>query len=200
MSKTQGEIFGIALLFVVIIIGFLVYARFQALNPNGVSSITKAKYEILSQSTLNTLIKIGTGCYTQSQKDSVEALIEYSLRQSFSLGGDPLIACSNGKSPESGKYAIKILNNSLFSLFNSSNSVLGPIPFLLQIRTKDSQNIYHSINLTNFGQFGFNYKIINETNYLYYGFNRAPSGLRTIPIANSNENQNVNFILFLYFR
>jgi hypothetical protein len=201
-KKTQGEIFGIALLFVILIIGFIVYAQFKKLNPNNNIDVKKEKkYEILAQSVLQTLISEDTGCIVERNKQSVKDLINFCLENSYFSEQDPIIHCTNGKSYRSCARAIQIINYTLYSLFNGTNSTFGNIPFFLTIELPaDKTNVLNK-NITNFNDIVLNYRIENskslvQNTYYKLGYKRVPSGLYTW----ATSKKNINFNLYLFYR
>ncbi len=201
-KKSQGEIFGIALMFVVIIIGILVYGKIKALNPdNSINEKTEGKYKILAEGTLNSILKMSTSCPIQRNQDRVLDLIDYCITNSYKNNPDPKVICydENGieKKMNSCSYVIEIFNSTLQTIFEKEN--LGEIPFKLSISLVSDKDSILNTNLTNFGNVTFRNKIINESgsnSYRKLGFKRAPSGLRTWATAK----RNIDFELYLYYR
>ena len=203
-KKSQGEIFGIALMFVVIIIGILVYGKIQALHPNNNGNLeTEGKYKVLAEGTLNSILKMSTGCEVERNKDRLVDLINYCIENSRSSYNDPSITCDVGNRG-SCSYAIELLNESLFGFLNTS--VLGPIPFkMISYLDADSESLLN-FNLTNFGEFKYKNKILienthnpsfnGEISYRKAGYNRAPSGV----MAWATAKRNIDFELYLYYR
>ena len=203
-KKSQGEIFGIALLFVIIIIGILVYGKIEALHPHNDANIQQEnKYKVLAEGTLGSILKMSTGCDVERNRDEIVDLIDYCIENSREAYSDPSIKCENGSIVNSCSYALKLINESLFGFLNTS--VLGPIPFKMSINLDSDRKSILNTNFTNFGQFKYGNKILVETNptndknkisYLDAGYNRAPSGIR----AWATAKRNINFELFLYYR
>lgn len=197
LRRSQGEIFGVALMFVVIIVGFLLFAKYKSLNPdNPLDSITEEKYKILAESTLNTILELETKCQVERDKNSIKDLIVYCIENTRSYGDDPSIDCS-GDNLQSCSYAINLLNLLLNNIFNTKGNGIGPIPYKLKINPsfRLATNSLKT-NLTNFGSFEYKDQIIDESNYAKKGFRRAPSGPRDI----ATSNRNINFELYLYYR
>lgn len=194
-KKSQGEIFGIALMFVIIIIGIIVYAQIKKLNPdNAGDELQEGKYKILSEGTLNTVVKLSTGCYVERGKDTVQDLINYCLENSFS-GNNPRFRCSPTNQVYACDESIDILNDTISELFNNK---LGGIPYLLLIDTPaNPTSRLHNKTITNFGSIQTpDGNIITEDNYRRLGYKRAPSGLKTW----STAQRNINFELYLYYK
>ena len=203
-KKSQGEIFGIALLFVVIIIGVLIYSQIKALTPDNDADLdNKYKNELLAQTSLETILKTSSKCNVDggSGYDSVQELINTCLARAYS-NNDVRLEC-----PERGDSfgniwvcaeAISILNESLYSLFgNESSSLVKYNPFLLEIDLpNDVSSALTSTEITNFGNFSYRGKIINESNYRKYGFKKASSDLK--PWATAQRS--IKMTLAIYYR
>lgn len=199
MRKSQGEIFGIALLFVVIIVGILVYSQIKALNPDrGDSYQREAEYEILAERTLNTMLSMSTGCYVERGRDSVKDLVNFCLDYTYS-GNDPTMDCfDNGEEIKVCQYTLDIINTTLLSLFNKSqDSFIGEIPYQMSIYVPHNMNTKLSnVSFTNFGQISYRNDILDTNSYRKFGFKRATSGL----ITWATSQRNVEFELYLYYR
>lgn len=194
MKRSQGEIFGIALMFVIIIIGILVYAKIKALNPDRNEDLGQEnEYKILAEGTLNTILDLSTGCYVERGKDRTRDIINYCLEYSFS-GTDPIIECK-GTTIQACKYSINSINTTLQTLFNDSG--VGKIPFFMSINIPANPNsLLSNKTLTNFGKVQISDTIITEENYRKNNYKRAPSGIKTWATAQ----RNVEFELYLYYR
>ena len=192
--KLQGEIFGVALFFVIIIIGVIVYAQIKAIEPDVRGDIvTDAKYKILAESTMGSILDMSTGCYTERGRDSVKDMINFCLMNSFS-DQDVLFTC-NGVDLLMCNEAINIINNTLNLTFSSQG--IGEIPYLVEIRIpRDSNSILHEVLFTNFGNLNYRGRPVTEDNYRNLGFKKAPSGLKTWPTSRGNIEVEVS----LYYR
>jgi hypothetical protein len=202
-NKSQGEIFGLALIFVILIIGILIYAQFKKLNPDNSIDVEKEKkYQILAESTLSVILEMDSGCDVERKRSSVKYLINYCIENSFFSNEDPEIECRNGNTYLSCERSLKILNETLFEFFNSSYAISN-VPFKLIIELPEDKNNIFNTNLTNFGQFEFKGKKVvekkltpEEISYYSAGYKRAPSGIITWATAKKN----INFELYLYYR
>lgn len=196
MKRSQGEIFGIALLFVIILVGILLYTQIKALDPNRDGDLQQdGEYKLLAESTLNTILETSTGCYVERGRDSVQDLINFCMEYSYS-GSDPTYRCEFSSTPiRACEHSIKVLNDTLYSLFNTST--IGAIPFELQIYVPaNNQSIMHGTQLSNFGEVKTGSSVVDKENYRGLGFKRAPSGLRTWATAQ----RNIDMELYLYYR
>lgn len=197
MKKSQGEIFGIALLFVVIIVGVIIYGQIKTLSPEDQNekSQKREKYEVLAAGSLDSILSMSTGCEVERGKDTLTDLIKFCEYTYY--GEDPQIMCKNGVSYGACAKTLDILNQTLNRLYNNSEgNGIGQMPFKLEIYTTNNADSKLNTNISNFNNFKYKSVIITENNYSKNGFNKAPSGLRTIPTAK----RNVNFELSLYFR
>jgi len=193
--RSQGEIFGIALMFVIIIVGFVIYSQVKALNPNNEINLeTEKRYQTLAEGTLNTLLKTSTSCYIEKGKDTIKDLINFCLEVS-SVGGDPEFTCDAKTTIQACSYSIEFLNDTLNTLFNKNG--IGEIPFYMRIDVPDNpDSLLSNITLTNFNNITYKNKIVTENNYHSLGFKRAPSGLRTW----ATSQRNIRLELYLYYK
>ncbi len=200
IKKSQGEIFGIALLFVVIIVAIIIFGQMKIFSPQDMSekSQKREKYEEVAAGTLDSILSMSTGCEVERGKDTIYDLIEFCENNYYD--DDPLISCVDELAGEVGacQKTLDVLNKTLFVLFNNEDKGIGKMPFKLIISTEDDRLVQKKLisNLTNFGIIKHNNIIINESNYVKLGFNKAPSGLST----KNTVNRNINIELALYFK
>jgi hypothetical protein len=194
MKKSQGEIFGIALLFVVIIVGILVYSQYQALMPDRDEDVDRGeKYKLLAESSMDSVLSMSTGCYVDRGQDQLRELVNYCLEYSF-VGEDSSFTCASGQ-VMACEHSKEVINTTLKTLFNSSE--IGPFPYFLIVRTPDNKNsLLHNTTMTNFGSYRFQGDLVGAENYTQYGFKRAPSGLKTWATAQGL----VEMELYFYYR
>lgn len=134
-NRSQGEIFGIALMFVLIILGIIVYGQISSLSPDrDEESAEGLKYTLLAQTALDTIREMSTGCYVERNKDSVSDLIDYCISNSFG-DTDPVIECDHGEEMAC-EYSARIIDSTLSKLFVNtadSDAVIGEIPYTFSI-------------------------------------------------------------------
>ncbi|MFW5704804.1 MAG: hypothetical protein ACOCXG_03080 [Nanoarchaeota archaeon] len=205
MRKSQGEIFGVALFFVIIVIGIIVFSQIKALQPEDqLQDMQEKKMKVISESALNSILDISTGCEVERGKDSLRDLIQFCVDYTFvNSGNDPEIKCGSQEKP-SCEYSKEILNNTMNSLFNETK--LGYLPYRLTVFSDADSTIYQGFNITNYDEenddepFQYGEKEINAESgpdsLRYYGFKRAPPGVKTIPTSQ----RSVTFELYLYYR
>jgi hypothetical protein len=195
-KKSQGEIFGIALLFVVIIIGFIVYSQIRTSDNSNPEIEFKTK--LLASSTLSSLLKVSTGCYIERSDDSLQTLISQCIYdKTFRSIGNPMYKCENGISKNICDYSKQIINETLTNLFNNSNLKLGPIPYsLTSFIEKTPRAEFGNLEFTNFGSLNISNRIITKLNYKKFKYNRVSSG----PIIWNTLAGDIEFELFLYYR
>lgn len=202
IKKNQGEIFGIALMFVVLVIGIIIYGQIKALNPDNSADIkTEGKYKILAEGSLNSILKMDVGCQVERDDRSLRGLLSYCIENAYVSDIDPKIICDGNIVHNSCSYSIEILNDTLLNLLNTS--ILGPIPYKLLVSLPHDSSSSLNVNLTNFGTFKYGNNILVENNpssnqitYRKAGYKRAPSGLRSW----ATSRRNINFELYLYYR
>ncbi len=196
-KKSQAEIFGVALMFVVIILGILIYGRIQALKSlNDDDNAQESEYKILAEGTLNSMIKMSTGCYVERNRDTLKDLINYCLDNEFA-GNDIEITCNDNTHIGACAKSKQIIEHSLNTLYsNSENSIINA-PFKLTISMPQNKDaIFNNVTISNFGSFKYNNVIITEDNRRSYKFKRAPSGL----ISWATSQREINFELYIYYR
>jgi len=194
-KKSQGEIFGIALLFVVIIIGFIVYSQIRTSDNSNPEIEFKTK--LLASSTLSSLLKVSTGCYIERSDDSLQTLISQCIYDTTFRGDiEPEYRCKDGIK-KICDYSKQIINETLTNLFNNSNLKLGPIPYsLTSFIEKTSRAEFGNLEFTNFGSLNISNRIITKLNYKKFKYNRVSSG----PIIWNTLAGDIEFELFLYYR
>ena len=198
-KKGQGEIFGLALVFVILILGIIVYAQFKALNPDlEKNSFKDGQFDVLAKNTLTSIRYMSTGCFVQSKDDSLQALLGYCFDFSNAPDHDPLITCKDdfGSDFEVGScsYAMELFNSTLQSFFNKNvtedRTSIAPIPFSLTFTNEHFQlEKVHNVTLTNMYDFGIS---LNRSSTDYYkkkryqkangGFFILPTGKRPVEL------------------
>jgi len=197
LKKSQGEIFGVALMFVIIILGIVIYGKYSALDPNNHKNpLLEKRYKILSESTLNTILKKSTNCYPERNKDSVTDLIKFCVENSIG-NNQPSISCegSVGFQANSCDYAIEVLNQTLINLYNNSNNKFH-IPYVLNIYLEENiSSPLRSVTISNFGSVKLANQLITFSNHRKL-VNKAPSGLYSIP----SSKRQIKFDFSLYYK
>ncbi len=199
-SRAQGEIFGIALVFVILVLGIVIFSQIQTLSPKEqVDIVQDEKYDIISEGSLNSILKLSSGCYVERNRDSVRDLINFCLENSFS-GFDPDIECKIDGSFEiksACSYSLELINNSLKSIFTVGNVARIPYDLIVDVPRNDDSllNLKNIEPLNNFGNFTFNDELLTSENYRKFGLKRVSSGLKTWPTAQGN----IEFELRLYY-
>jgi hypothetical protein len=203
-KKGQGEIFGIALMFVVIVVGVIIFSQIKAISPDkDLEEVTKTKYRILAQSSLETILKTSSGCNIDggSGEDTVKDLINVCLARSYG-NNDVQAMCDIDDDGfedtiEICAHSIKLLDDALYNVFNGSDALIANIPFFLEIELEsNTQTVLTSENITNFGDYTYKGTVIDESNYRKYKFKKASSGLK--PWATAQRE--IKVVLALYFR
>lgn len=211
MKKSQGEIFGIALFFVVIIVGILIYSQIKASDPLRDQDTQKnKKYSVLAESTVYTLLETSTGCSVTGDDDSLKRLIQYCVQESYGTNGCVAITkkCQNGATVDVCDYGRKFLEKSLMTLFNSTKesnnaSIVGKsIPYKFTIQSDKFPNrCYGNVTVTNLGKLAImkNKKpiVLEEDKMLSIGFKRETSQFIAIPVPGNN---NLNVELYVWYQ
>ena len=209
--KTQGEIFGVALMFVLIVLGLIIYSQVKSLDPQREElSQQEEEYKILAQTTLNTLMKSSSGCVTRGDEDSVKNLINLCIDNSHN-NGDTNVQCDNGPKMAC-EYAKELIKEKLDRFFNTTkssstpsdeiNPLIGEIPFYISFELPEEQSftLLHGFNYSNHKTFHKNAEELSfedsEKELRKLGYKRAPSGLYTW--ATSKRELNIN--LYLHYK
>ena len=202
LKKSQGEIFGVALMFVLIVIGILVYSQVKALDPQrGESSRTEDEYKLLSETSLVTILQTSTGCYVERDEDTVKDLIDACLENSFT-NYDPTISCLNGEDIKPCSRSVEMLETTLYRLFNKTeenDALIGGIPFRLKVDVPDAadRTMIKNITITNFGDFTYRGDKVEESSYRSFGYSKATPD---DPITWATSQREILITLALYYR
>jgi len=194
-KKAQGEIFGMALFFVILVIGILVFGKMTALKDSQKGDeLQTGKYKIMAEGTINTIISMDTGCVIERDKSSVKDLILFCIENSF-YNDDVSIDCggSIGTIPAC-KTARNMINDSLWKAFNSTKG-FGTIPFIFEMdipANPDSQFSNKTFKNTGIDNDKEKVKLFLRRN----GYKKAPSGLITWATAD----RPIQMELFLYYK
>jgi hypothetical protein len=195
MGKSQGEIFGVALLFVLIILGILFYSQFASLRSDATADLLIEKqYEILSRGSIDAIMEQSTGCYISRGKDSVSDLLKFCLESSYS-GRDPIFNCIEGETIFACEYSISLINQSLINLYGEDNSIIGEIPYSFRIEVPRNPSSLLNLELSTNKYRGEKINIGNKE-YLRYNMREVSSGV--YPLASAQGF--VEFELNLYYR
>lgn len=206
-TKAQGEIFGIALLFVVIILGIVLFSKMGLLEGEQ-DPIQDKTYQILAQSSLDMMLKTSTGCEIERGQDEILDLIMFCIGHSYR----PTLTCEDGRVINICDESKFLLNESLSIYFhNVTNHSFGPILYYLDIWSPDalSHQEYESLNFTN-AYLGTG---IPSTSGDYYSYRNtfpvpgerlsAPTGFSKVSsgvFSYQSANRELNFELLLYYR
>ena len=194
-KKFQAEIFGVALFFVIILVGFLVFLKFSDLgNSSYEKKFNEDKYKILSSSTVNFILEKDTGCYVDKISNSVKNVINYCIQNSYK-GSDEEIECKK-ENFKSCQHSIDLINKSLRDIY--SKDIVAEIPYRLEISVPDKKsNLLHNQNFTNLGEFKtINGDNLTLENYRQKGYKRQSSGL----INWITDRKQVKMVLYLYYK
>lgn len=200
MKKSQGEVFGIALFFVVLIVGIIIYSNVQLLqNSQSDDSFESRQYELLSADALNALKKMSTSCPVEQNKDSLEDLIRYCFDYASTPSSDPTITCEGGVERNACEHSFMILNKSLQRLFKntSEEALVAPVPFSLFITNPEFEHvIWHNKTISNVEDFGLSLNRSEDNFYLRKQYNRENAGFDII----TTGRRSVELTFDVYYR
>ncbi len=206
--KSQGEMFGIALMFVLIVLGLIIYSQVKSLDPQREElSQQEEEYKILAQNTLNTLMKSSSGCVTRGDEDSIKNLINLCIDNSHNYA-DTSVQCDT-EDKSACQYAKFLISSKLNRFFNATQSnseeikpLIGEIPFYISFELPNEElfTLLHGFNYSNHKTFYENTSKLSfedsEKELRKLGYKRAPSGLYTW--ATSKREFNIN--LYLHYK
>jgi hypothetical protein len=221
-KKAQGEIFGLALVFVLLIFGVVIYGQIQASKPTfNEDSLTSAKYKILSENTISSLKKLSTPCSVQTGKNTLSDLMRYCMEFADNTQQDPELQCDtdNDEIIENVPicaYAFETMNKSIQSLLNKGTGI-GEFPFSLHIFANGLEHeIWHERVITNINDTDnavssglslpllvsskkIDYISLNKSNSKYYlknGYSRVNAGKDEL----TSGSKSLDFELNIYYR
>ena len=187
-KRSQGEIFGIALMFVLIILGIIVYSQISKFSPDRDSQDANGlKYQLLAQTTLDTLMEMRTGCFVERNKDSVSDLLNYCISNDYGDGAE--IECSDENLPvNSCEYSVSIIQDTLESLFENQNmqdsdknndieAIIGEIPYTFSLELDYEGANLNGLILTEIGSLTEQENDLRKNELRNKRYQKAPSGI-----------------------
>lgn len=202
--KSQAEIYGVALMFVVVILGVVVYSSWSEKFGQSESKqdlLKKQSYKRLVTNSVYSIMATSTGCIYEGEKDSIFNVIEYCLANSYSGSSyDPQITCME---PSSGfvtrpacELSKDLINRTLLNVFNSSEFL--NFPYVFRITTpQNSRSVFYNLSFTNFGEFEFRGERVDESNFLRKGFSNMVSNDKDVYETSQG---NLEIVLEVYYR
>lgn len=186
-KRSQGEIFGIMIFFVLLIIGFLLYSEFKVLySVDEQDVILESEYKLLADSVTQQIKNLEIQCFRDSNIDVIELLDycvdntglsynEYSLTCSVTSTGT-IQTCQGFKN---------IINDSLHTYFNGTSST-PPIhsskPFTFRVIPNSDVKYSHlNVTFSNLKDFNLSEDVTNPDYYLRKGYNKISNDLENIP-------------------
>ena len=196
LKRAQGEVFGIALFFVVLIIGIIIFATISSMSPDTeVDSFTQRQYSLLATDALNSIKKMSTECEIERGRNSVEDLMRYCFETARSVEDDPLVVC-NGDERPACEYSLHLINESLHKFFGEDDALVVSIPFSLSFDAHFEHEVYSNTTLTNVEDFDMSLDRSDSDHYLRRGYVRENAGFDII----STRRREVEFVFDVYHR
>jgi len=151
---SQGEIFGMALVFVIILFSLLIYSKVHKASPdNSVFDVKYQELQLLVENSLIATLNMGTDCHVERFSNTVGDLVKYCMMKTYSSANDEaFITCDDGKERDVCAYSLQLINLTLYKFFNSSNYF--DVPFYIYFKTPQSSGSYYDgKNFSNFRWF-----------------------------------------------
>jgi hypothetical protein len=184
----QGEIFGLALVFVILILGIVIYGKYKALHPDIQKNVFKdSQMDVLAKNTLTSVRYLSTGCDLDSEDDSLQNLLAYCFDFTTSeSGSNPQIDCGGPTTVNACEYAIEVFNTTLQTFFRKNTTldktIIAPLPFSLTFYNDRFPLVgVHNVTLTNIEDFGLSLNESNSSYYLKKRWKKANGGFLIIP-------------------
>lgn len=180
---SQGEIFGIMLFFVLIIIGFLLYSQFKIVYSSEEQDIIlENEYKILVESTMQQIKNTQIQCFKDTQISTID-LLDYCVENTGISFSEYEIDCS--PQPyiiETCETLVNSINSSLHQLFNGSTPLHSQKPFEFKILPSNSLKYSHlNVTLTNMHYFNLSTNSSDPNYYLRKKYQKISSDFENIP-------------------
>ncbi|MFT4244165.1 MAG: hypothetical protein ACMXYB_01775 [Candidatus Woesearchaeota archaeon] len=202
-TKSQGEIFGIMLFFVILILGFLLYSEFRnVFTVQQQDAILISENEIIAQSMIEHLKTLRIECYNSRIMDGT-GLLNLCVDNTDLIQKEISITCEKGNPPLELKVCstfLNLINTSLHSLFNGTseqNPLHSPKAFALRvIPSNDIRYSHLNVTMDNLQEFELSLNPSDENYYLRKGYSRVSNEFQNIP---TNQGR-FEFELSFYYR
>ena len=209
-NKSQGEIFGIMLFFVIIIIGILISTQLKLFSTDRESdSFEKNRNNELAKGVLKTILDSNTNCNIDKRGNKLEDIIDYCIEYyKPNTNTDPEVTCeiekNDGTTSEEEKascdLALTKITQSLKNIFKETNPpspppLLGERYYSLEIEVLDAEiKELENEQCKELNHLPNSPQECNK-NYRLPGYNRASTSRQ---IETSKET--VEFRLFIYYK
>ncbi|MCH8519537.1 MAG: hypothetical protein LAT82_02175 [Nanoarchaeota archaeon] len=202
-SKSQGEIFGIMLFFVILVLGFFLYSEFRSVyTVQSQNEILISENEIIAQSMIEHLKTLRVDCYRTRTLDGVR-LLNLCVDNTGLTQRSHNITCES-TSPsfelEVCSTFLNLMNSSLHLLFNGTTDnepLHSPKAFTLRvIPSNDIRYSHLNVTMDNLQEYDLSLNISEENYYLRRGYSRVSSEFQNIP---TNQGR-FEFELSFYYR
>ena len=191
-KSSQGEIFGVALVFVLIVLGIIIYSQISKFSPDrDEENLKSSEYNLLAQTALDSIMEMSSGCVIENGKDSISDLINYCLSESSVSVNGPEITCDSGVH-FACEHSAELVSDSLINLFGGedflgnsiedSDILVAKVPynFSITIPHMPGDFLFKSLEINNFDYYfenNFDTSLSNRDNLRKLGYKRAPSGI-----------------------
>lgn len=199
--KSQGEIFGVMLFFVILILGFYLYSEFRAVySIEEQDSILQSETEILVESVMQHLKTVEIECFRNRRLSGVD-LLNFCVDNTGLTESQYTISCTHPPNDvEVCQTFLNSFNHSLHQLFSgvgNQDPIHGLRPFSFRIIPSNDIRYPHlNKSFDNLEQFDLSLNASDPNYYLRQRFSRISSDFQNIP---TNQGR-FEFELFFYHR
>lgn len=186
ISSSQGEIFGVMIFFVILILGFYLYSQFQAIySVDEQNSILETETEILVESVMDHIKTAEIQCFSNRGIDGID-LLQYCVDNTGITLSEYNISCTiPSYEIETCQAFRNLINSSLHQLFNgtSTNSALhSSRPFMFTIIPSNDIRYSHlNRTFTNLAAYNLSLNSSDENYYLREGYSKISTDFQNIP-------------------
>lgn len=186
MNKSQGEIFGVMIFFVLLILGFYFYSQFQAVySVDEQNSVLQAETEILVESVMQHIKTTEIQCYSNRGLDGVE-LLQRCVDNTGTAFSEHNISCTTPSyEVEVCQAFTNMINSSLHQLFNGSSSQ-NPLhssrAFVFTIIPSNDVRYSHlNKSFDNLDTYNLSLNSSESNYYLKEGYSKISTDFQNIP-------------------
>lgn len=187
-SKSQGEIFGIMLFFVILILGFFLYSEFRTVfSIQEQDAILISEGEIIAQSMIEHLKTLRIQCYEDRIVDG-NRLLNLCVDHTGLTNREHNITCqihNPSVEIEVCSTFLNLMNSSLHILFNGTSDIEplhSPKAFTLRvIPSNDIRYSHLNVTIDNLHEYDLSLNRSEDNYYLRRGYSRVSSEFQNIP-------------------
>lgn len=182
-KKSQGEIFGIMIFFVLLVLGFFLYSQFKIVyTAEEQDIILENEYKILVDSTMQHIKNSKISCFNNDEISNID-LLNYCVENTGISFSTYTIDCSPQPYViETCQTLLNNINASLHELFNGTSPLHSQKPFEFKIIPNNDVKYSHlNVTLSNLNSFNLSTNSSNPNYYLRKRYSKISSDFENIP-------------------